>query len=73
MHKALIKMSEQDWLGSYATLDGIEVTLERIGTRIRFANPLADSRAEIERLHDPIERCFLEFFPDLIHNFRRPV
>jgi acyl carrier protein phosphodiesterase len=73
MHRALVKMSEQDWLGSYSTLDGIEVTLERIGTRIRFANPLAGSRAEIERLHDPIEQCFLQFFPDLIGNFEHPV
>ena len=40
-HGALARMAEQDWLGSYITVQGIADVLQRMSCRARRPNPLA--------------------------------
>lgn len=43
---AMALMAREDWLGSYAGLDGIADVLQRMGRRARQPNPLAGGEAE---------------------------
>lgn len=40
-------MADEDWLGSYASRDGIAAILRRMASRARAPNPLAGSEAEL--------------------------
>ena len=57
---------DQDWLGSYETLEGIELTLQRMSDRMRRSNPLAAGIEDLTQNYDALERSFLGFFPDLL-------
>ena len=50
-HGALRLMAQEDWLASYAHLDGMADVLERMGRRTRRPSPLAG--AEVEFLAAP--------------------
>ncbi|MEL7089393.1 MAG: ACP phosphodiesterase [Planctomycetota bacterium] len=69
--RAIIRvMSEQDWLGTYATLDGITLTLRRMSARLRerfnrevdLASAVDDLRAQ----YDDFLADFNIFFPQMI-------
>lgn len=45
-HHALQLMVRENWLGSYADIDGIADVLRRMALRARLPNPLAGSEAE---------------------------
>ena len=45
-HHALQLMARENWLGSYADIDGIADVLRRMALRARQPNPLAGSEAE---------------------------
>lgn len=62
----LPSMIEQDWLGSYYHLSGIEIVLNRISYRLKRGNPLLGSISEIEHHYQKLEEDFLDFFPKLI-------
>ena len=53
------------WLEQYATLEGIDHTINMVSKRLRFDNNMAQSRAEIERLYDDIETVFFSLFKHL--------
>jgi acyl carrier protein phosphodiesterase len=59
-------MVHQNWLGTYLTLEGVEVTLNRISKRISRKNSLDGAMAEIRLHYDALENNFLAFFPDLV-------
>lgn len=70
MMQAIIPaMTAQDWLSTYDTADGIELTLRRISARLyeRFGRtvPLAESTESLRRDIEGYTRDFLEFFPEL--------
>ncbi len=44
----------------------IEKVLAGVGTRLKRANPLAESMSEIERLKPELQIAFDAFFPDLV-------
>ena len=50
------------WLEQYATLEGIDHTINMVSKRLRFDNNMAQSRAEIERLYSNIETVFFSLF-----------
>lgn len=66
----IYRMFEQDWLGSYYYLDGIEATLKRI--RARLSVKYRDSflvgafLEELEVNYAELESDFQEFFPEII-------
>ncbi len=65
LQKMLPYMKAEDWLGSYARVAWIEVTLERLARRLRPGNPLASGIAELQQHYERFELDFLTFFPDL--------
>ena len=62
----LPRLINQNWLGTYATLTGVEITLNRIAKRISRKNSLEGSMAEIRSNYADLEANFLAFFPDLV-------
>ena len=63
-------MSVQDWLGSYATVDGIALTLRRMSARLRERfNREVDLASAVDELREQYEGFaadFDAFFPQLI-------
>jgi acyl carrier protein phosphodiesterase len=59
-------MAAQDWLGSYASVDGISLALERMSHRSPVAAPLAGGGEELIGACDGFERAFDAFFPDVL-------
>jgi acyl carrier protein phosphodiesterase len=59
-------MIKEQWLRSYASLDGISEVLNRMSARIRFDNNLAGAIEEVETNYDALDQAFLLFFPQLI-------
>jgi acyl carrier protein phosphodiesterase len=62
----LPRLISQNWLGTYATLTGVEITLNRIAKRISRKNSLEGSIPEIRSNYADLEANFLAFFPDLV-------
>jgi acyl carrier protein phosphodiesterase len=64
---AIPRMVKEDWLGSYQTLEGISLTLTRIGRRFKRGNYLTDAGEELINNYEEMESDFLLFFPELIN------
>lgn len=60
------RMAEQDWLSSYARISSLHRALDNISLRLRRANPLPGSAAELERDYAAFEADFLAFMPQVI-------
>lgn len=65
LQRILPSLAGDDWLGSYAELDGIAFALERMSQRLRRANPLADTALDIERRYEALQSDFEAFWPDV--------
>ncbi|WP_018609282.1 ACP phosphodiesterase [Uliginosibacterium gangwonense] len=62
----LMRMRQHRWLGEYASLEGIEQTLHRIGARLRKPQALGAGVILLEREYAEFAADFAEFFPQLI-------
>jgi acyl carrier protein phosphodiesterase len=56
---------QHDWFASYQHLDQIGLALDRIASRIRFANQFAGSIDEIRLHYSALNQLFLQFYPKL--------
>lgn len=63
-HHALELMAREDWLQSYAGLEGIADVLARMSRRVRRPNPLAGGEAEFVAAVEGFERDFRVWLPD---------
>jgi acyl carrier protein phosphodiesterase len=61
-------MIRDNWLRSYASLEGIAFALDRMAGRIRFENNFAGAIDEVKFVHRELEQGFLEFFPELVEH-----
>ncbi|MCX2744965.1 ACP phosphodiesterase [Mangrovivirga sp. M17] len=59
-------MVEQDWLTSYAEIDGIRRVMQGMSRRSSFANKIDSSVEDLLKDYDDYKSEFREFFPDLI-------
>jgi len=66
LKSVLPRLISQNWLGTYLTLKGVEITLNRIAKRISRKNSLEGSVSEIRSNYADLETNFLAFFPDLV-------
>ncbi|MFI5322278.1 MAG: ACP phosphodiesterase [Thermodesulfobacteriota bacterium] len=70
MRHFLPRMIEEDWLGSYCTLEGTGVAIDRTSRRLkrRFnrENTLTGAIEEVETNYMELESNFKAFFPQLI-------
>lgn len=62
----LLRMAEEDWLGSYVDLDNLHRALNNMARRLRPGNPLTGSASELERDYQGFEADFLAFMPQVI-------
>ncbi|MDJ0507816.1 MAG: acyl carrier protein phosphodiesterase [Crocosphaera sp.] len=56
----------ENWLVSYRTLEGIEITCQRLGKRIKRTNNCAVARYDLQANYQELEADFLDFFPQLV-------
>ncbi len=66
LQKLLPKIIAENWLSSYQTLEGIELTLIRLSSRLKKENNLPDAIDDIQNNYLKLETDFLTFFPQLI-------
>jgi acyl carrier protein phosphodiesterase len=64
------RMARENWLRSYGTADGIDLTLRRISRRLTRENPLGTAIEELERNYDLLQDHFHSFFPQVLARFR---
>ena len=64
-NEAIAYMTADDWFTSYASLDGIRVTLSRLSRRLRHEVELAPAVDDFVRHREAFERAFAVFFPEL--------
>ena len=66
----LPRMINEDWLGSYRTLEGTGKAIDRISERLRRRfhreNTLQGAIEEVESNYSELENNFNAFFPELI-------
>lgn len=60
----LPRLTDDDWLGSYAQFDAIAHALERMSLRLRRPNALATTADDIERHYDALEADFHAYWPE---------
>ena len=58
-------MIRQDWLNSYATVEGIDLTFNRMSRRADFLAGIKDAGIELRRNEDFYFQKFSIFFPEL--------
>jgi acyl carrier protein phosphodiesterase len=59
------RMRAGDWLCSYRQTDGIRLTLDRLGSRLRKPAALGRATEELEFHYTNFQADFTAFFPDL--------
>ena len=62
--RILPRMKEENWLYSYATLDGLGLTFARISRRSGRTGPIAGATAELTAHYHTFDHAFQRFFPD---------
>ncbi len=76
MRRPAARLVEQNWLGRYATVEGIERTLGqmsvRLSERLNRAIDLAPAAYDLAEQHDAIAADFHAFFPLLCRFMARP-
>jgi len=70
VQQGLARMAADDWLGSYAEIDGIEIILRRmsrrLSMRIQRQNWLGDAIGELTANYAALADDFHEFWPQLV-------
>lgn len=67
LQRILPRMAADDWLASYAEISSVNLALNGIARRFRYAErarPLASAVEELERNYAALEAHFAQFFPD---------
>ena len=61
----MIPMMEQNWLLSYASLDGIETVLYNMNLRTKKRVPMDEAIWDLKKHYDAFELEFTQFFEEL--------
>lgn len=60
------RLRDYDVLGHYARWESVPASAARVGERFRRGNPLLNTHAQLDRLRERLDQCFLDFYPDLV-------
>ncbi len=60
------RMEAENWLGTYATIEGLALTFRRISTRRDFLTPLVGAEEDLTAHYQSFSRAFLEFYPEIM-------
>lgn len=66
LQQVLPRMVAQDWLGSYKTLSGLNLTFARLARRLQRSNHLSTAVEDIVNNYGDLESDFISFFPEAI-------
>ena len=69
--RGLQRMASDDWLGSYATLEGIDAILKRMTRRLSRPNILGEALPALLENYDGLREDFGEFFPQLAQEIKK--
>jgi acyl carrier protein phosphodiesterase len=58
-------MIRQDWLTGYATMEGIDLTFQRLSRRAPFLAPISNAISDLKENESFYHEKFLLFFPEL--------
>ncbi|TDE17668.1 acyl carrier protein phosphodiesterase [Dyadobacter psychrotolerans] len=58
-------MIRQDWLNSYASFEGIDLTFSRMSRRAGFMSPIKDAGHELRKNQEYYSEKFKVFYPEL--------
>ena len=67
MQRVVKLMCDHDWLRTYSTLEGLDLTINQVAKRIRFKNTMTGAIDEVTANYEAFERVFLILFPQLRH------
>ena len=59
-------MVEDDWIGSYCNIDGIDRALKGLSRRTRYKNSMGEAITELNKYEDLFNEDFNRYFPDII-------
>ena len=65
MRRVTGRMVDYDWFGSYRDIDAVAESIDRVASRIRFANRFDNAIEDLLRNHEMIRDGFFEFYPAL--------
>lgn len=65
MAATVTSIVQHDWFASYRSIEDIGLALDRIASRIRFANQFSGSIDEIRFHYSELDQLFLQFYPQL--------
>jgi len=65
LHIPVKHMIESDWLGSFLTIEGTDITFQMLAKRAKFENNFSLASAVLRARFFEIEAAFMEFFPEL--------
>tara|TARA_R110002051_G_scaffold325850_2_gene432162 strand:+ start:32740 stop:33324 length:585 start_codon:yes stop_codon:yes gene_type:complete len=65
IQKMMVPMMEQNWLLSYASLEGIETVLYNMSFRIKKRVPMDESIEDLKEHYEAFEEEFTAFFAEL--------
>jgi len=68
LRAALPAMRAQDWLASYAELDGIDVVLARMAARLGRPTPLGEGGTVLRACYEALGEDFAALWPDLVRH-----
>lgn len=65
LKRALPRMRTENWLQSYGTISGIELTLQRVASRSPRLTPIATATQSLTDHYQSFDHAFHRFFPDV--------
>ncbi len=66
LNRILPVMVAEDWLGGYAHIERVAVTLDRIASRLSSGSQFKGAIADVHANYAALEADFFAFFPDLM-------
>ena len=59
------RIKQENWLMSYATIDGLGITFQRISIRFTRTGPILGAEQDLDAHYQSFDRAFQKFFPDV--------